>query len=267
MKKKGFTIIELLVVIAILGLLAAIIFVSVRSSRERARVANILQYSASVQRLLISDPIGLWDLNDGATVSDSSGNNSPGQISGATFVQDTPSGEGYALSFDGDDFVSLGTMNHWYPDVGQNTIELWFKTDNIPPAELMALFSDAWGPELGLWIRTDGKLYGYVYQSLASNDVVTKGKWHHAIVTYDIDTLTMRLYYDGELQGERSFAIGNGLRDRPYYIGDDPNAARDLFFNGIIDQVHVYNVMLSSSQIKQNYARGLFKKGLTLYKQ
>ena len=59
---KGFTLVELLVVIAIIGILAAIVMVSLSSTRDRARVASLQSTLASITT------IANLCVNDGADV-------------------------------------------------------------------------------------------------------------------------------------------------------------------------------------------------------
>ena len=80
--------------------------------------------------------------------------------------------------------------------------------------------------------------------------------WHHYVGTYSFATHTLSLYVDGELRVSRSsateFTAQADADSGPLVIGhDDSNSGR--FFNGAIDDVHVYDRALDSAQVKALY--------------
>ena len=88
---KSFTIIELLVVIAIIGLLASVVLVSMSGVREKARIANALEFSQSVDFALGAYAVGWWDFDEGsgAMAGDKSEYSNNGTINGAVYTVDT----------------------------------------------------------------------------------------------------------------------------------------------------------------------------------
>ncbi|MDD4358562.1 MAG: hypothetical protein PHY30_01965, partial [Candidatus Pacebacteria bacterium] len=86
---------------------------------------------------------------------------------------------------------------------------------------------------------------------------ISDSNWHHFNVILDRDTYATS-YLDG-VQTKLTFDItgqqGDIQNSRSTLIGAY-SSSMDLF-KGIIDDVRIYNAVLSSSQIKQNYIAGL----------
>ena len=88
---------------------------------------------------------------------------------------------------------------------------------------------------------------------MRGNRGVNDGKWHHTVGVYDGNKLY--LYVDGELDVS---APATGSMDRNGWevlIGD--NAERPgRFWNGLIDDVRIYNYALTAEQIREVMAGG-----------
>ena len=208
-----------------------------------------------------TDTVALWHFDEGSgnSAKDSSGKGNDGTIHGATWVDGN---YGKALSFDGIDDSIKNTWNQTFHS--EHTISLWFKSPGGGGGSTPRLFefSDssgsftfstalAYDPDgsLRAWTEceTNGVRSGEIdYAGTLYNDNVG----HHGVYTYNGTTGV--LYIDGLVKqratddpcsnigdGE-TFVIGN------YYPGGDS-------FNGIIDEVRIYNRSLTGEEIKAEH--------------
>ncbi len=263
----GFTLIELLVVIAIIGLLTTLVLVNTSGTRGKARVAKALEFSSQVYNALGSEAVGIWNFDNGAgTVAyDTSGYGNNGTISGALFATDTPysivgSGTGkYSLNFDGtDDYVSVPSSTILSPTTALS-VEAWAKTDSLPGAGIypslarkeneysLRLNSSAEGNYFAFFVRLAG-----VWEPRAQGIVPTVGAWYHLVGTWD--GTTIKLYVNGVIVDSESHSgaitpTSNALQFGTYGGGN--------YWDGPIDDVRIYSVALTASEIQKHYAEGL----------
>ena len=73
------------------------------------------------------------------------------------------------------------------------------------------------------------------------------GQWHHVAVTYDSASSTKRLYFDGAEIGSGKVLSGDlNVGAANFRIGSTNSGE---FFNGLLDDVRVYDAALSQSEI------------------
>ena len=113
------------------------------------------------------------------------------------------------------------------------------------------MFSDSCD-EIALRLLNSGRPGAEVYQSFYSSQTITANDWHFAALSYDNSTTTF--YLDGQTQGSFPVTLPTtytGFYDIPFGIGADYcSGAAGEFFNGVIDDLRIWNKSLSKAEIQ-----------------
>ena len=207
-----------------------------------------------------------FDEGSGTTAYDSSGNNNNGiLINGPLW---TAGRIGSALSFDGNnDYVQIAKSASLDSIVQGITLEAWVKPSLTNRHTLLARWLCGTGVNQRSYefdIQNDGRINFALSGDgtstdavwLTSNKSVSPDTWIHLAATSD--GTTMMIYINGE-QDLNTASSPNGIHSSAgnLHIGrwlySSPDNWYDSAFNGIIDQVKVYNYALSAEEILSHY--------------
>ena len=108
------------------------------------------------------------------------------------------------------------------------------------------------GRTIRLWISTNNQISGET--CLSSIQQFNANTWYHVAGTYD--GATMKLYINGQLENSTPKTGNIFVSDSNWCIGAF-NYAGVAYFNGLIDDVRVYNTALSAAEIQQLYQSGM----------
>ncbi|MFH1270670.1 MAG: S8 family serine peptidase, partial [Nanoarchaeota archaeon] len=164
-----------------------------------------------------------------------------------------------AFSFNSyDDYVEIPDADNL--DVTSVTIEAWIKSNNFTGEGTVVLKDYSYGMFIDDYPEED--LFCYFETSAGLLEVAGSGEillnleaWNHVACTYDELTGEGNLYINGEIAGLSSIGQINVpilVDDEPLFIGGTPSPST-LYFDGLIDEVSLYNSVLSQNEIQRIY--------------
>jgi len=231
-------------------------------------------------------PVGWWKFDEcnGTTAYDSSGFGNNGTINIVAGGDNTSAGtcggsssEAWAngssgkinasLDFDGNnDYVLIGDPSELDFDGSHSmTVSAWLmldteqwaravsKTDNGGANDNSWMLSYNAGQDwLSMQVSYDGQNFGS--KACQESGEFETNTWYHVVGYYDYENLRVGCYLDGV---DRGYGTSGGQMhqgDEPVRIGTED--LDDSYWNGQIDEVKIWNYLLTEEQVKQQYNSG-----------
>ena len=195
--------------------------------------------------------------------ADASGNGRDGTVTGATLTQDRFGNSDAAYQFDGSgDYIDIPIPAI---DAEAFTFCTWFKTSSLGETDDPNQFFiggrtgttttlTQFGPEVG----GEPVLYGQVKAgsddrpTVEADINVFDGAWHSGCMTLSQSQMTV--YYDGtEVGSDNSFSTSGAMTTEVFLGAYSDNGTPGNEYKGALDDVRIYETVLSASQINDLY--------------
>lgn len=212
-----------------------------------------------------------WKLDEtsGTTYEDFiNGNDGEDAATGPDPANGTVNG---AQEFDGTMGINVPPAHSfgWYSDESFS-IEYWVKIDSLPGSTEVVVGRDDSSTNLHWWsgIESDGRVSfvlrdingnGAAADLLNASDPLALDEWHHVVAVRDGDNDLNILYVDGvetDRSGVFNYTAGFGSTSANLNIGW-LNFMGFFTFDGVIDEVALYERALSPTEIQQHHTNGL----------
>lgn len=229
---------------------------------DEVRIYNRALSAAEVKQLYqwAPGPVGYWNFDEGSgsTAFDRSGNGLNASFSNMESEDWTQGKYGGALSFDGSDekltFSNIGNYTKF-----ATTVEAWIKPRALDANQTIASLgggTSSWAPMFWLAnnnkfiVQTSSARYKYGGSAIDSGDL---NQWMHVAFVIDDheDVSSWKIFINGVDDGSGGFADSEATNyfGNTNYIGGRSTTS---YFNGLIDDVKIYNYARTAEQIRQD---------------
>ena len=191
-----------------------------------------------------------WSLDEASGDAWSSINTFNGTTNGVSYEATGKINDAY--DFSEGDYVDFNDT-----DLSNFTISLWAKFDQKPTTMGADMHLISKGDSFQIrGDDSDDRITTYVYvdgwNNIEYTPTIVTGTWYHIVTTYDSENLTM--YVNGVLADYDNSMSGPPQNSNYHIRFGSYNSASDItHFDGLLDEIRIYNTALTSTQILQIY--------------
>ena len=173
------------------------------------------------------------------------------------------------MRFDGvDDGINISDDNSLDFSTSQSfAYSMWFKRETAGLRNDPLLFKLIPNNGAGYRVKiqaADSTLQWSIEQSsganseITSNTAISDTDWHHMVFVRDVAEDKLYLYLDGNSDATpvTDTTTGNIENSESLFLGMENRTDANVYFNGSIDEVLIYNKSLTASEIQAMYASG-----------
>lgn len=191
-----------------------------------------------------------WRFDENTAAGDMVAMDSVGGLNGTIEgAQSVPGQSGNALSFDGSDDVV--TIDNFIPPP-QGTIVFWLNPALAKSKERIL----GAGGDYEVWLRGNGELKNELFDGASATTGTGPGalnanEWNHIATTYDSATTMVEIYLDGELRASGLAGTPSTPTETMLLVGHRSGAADAEHYGGLLDDLRIYDHVLSQAEIRQ----------------
>lgn len=200
-------------------------------------------FATSAVHAGLTDGLVAAYLLDG-NADDASGHQQQGQVINASFTTDRFGQPQGAVHLDGrGDWVATPVDGQQHP----LSLSFWFYLEARPGERHFAVISSSMADAFG-----HGFIIGsgpdHLNANMAANFSFEARRWTHGVVTYGNE---IKVYLNGELKAAKPLPPDAGTPAGRFAIGRHSGSAAGHYFPGAIDDVLIYDRVLSAEEVKQ----------------
>lgn len=200
-------------------------------------------------RLLTERPMAHWKFEDNLDDLIDSLNNgvAVGSIAYAAGIDDQA-----AVIAEPDFITTANDMG----ELTEITVSMWISPDTLVGEQALLAANGTWDTGTVYINTADDQVYGRVIEDedisiVVGPALIAEGVWNHCVFVYDTSTQWSGLYLNGELIDQGVTSVAPILP--PLSIGAI-SAVEGLYYNGLIDDLRIYDYRLSDLEIASLYA-------------